>query len=90
MSAYFIANVQITDREKFEAYQKGILHTIKPFGGWILAASPGRMLEGGELKNHNVIIRFPTTEHVQGWWDSPWRIEKINIYIYIYIEIIIY
>ena len=53
MSAYFIANVQITDREKFEAYQKGILHTIKPFGGWILAASPGRMLEGGELKNHN-------------------------------------
>ena len=79
MSAYFIANVQITDREKFEAYQKGILHTIKPFGGWILAASPGRMLEGGELKNHHVIIRFPTTEHVQGWWDSAEYKEIIPI-----------
>ena len=79
MSAYFIANVQITDREKFKEYQDGIVRTIKPFKGWILAAEPGSALEGDLKTNHNVIIRFPTTEHVKGWWDSAEYKEIIPI-----------
>jgi uncharacterized protein (DUF1330 family) len=48
MSEYFVANVQVTDREKFKAYQDGIIKTIKPFKGWILAAEPcARKLELG-------------------------------------------
>ena len=85
MTAYFIANVQVTDREKFRDYQKGILQTIKPFKGWILAADPGTQLEGDLSTNQNVIIRFPTTEHVLGWWNSndykdiiPIRIEHTD------------
>ena len=70
MTAYFIANVQVTDGEKFREYQTSILRTIKPFKGWILAAGPGTRLEGDLSTNQNVIIRFPTTEHVQGWWNS--------------------
>jgi len=70
MSAYFIANVQVTDREKFKAYQDGIIQTIKPFQGWVLAAGPGAAVEGELKTNHNVIIRFPTMEHIRGWWES--------------------
>ncbi len=70
MTAYFIANVQVTDPKKFEAYQKGLLRTIKPFKGWILAADPGTAVEGELNTNHNVIIRFPTLKAVHGWWDS--------------------
>ena len=71
MSAYFIANVRVTDREKFQAYAAGVVKTIKPFKGWILAADPeAAALEGDLTTNHNVIIRFPTTEHVKGWWES--------------------
>ena len=44
------------------------MRTIKPFEGWILAADPGAALEGELTTNQNVIIRFPTTEHVLGWW----------------------
>ncbi len=70
MTAYFIANVQVADRKRFEAYQKGIVSTIKPFKGWILAADPGARLEGDLNTNHNVIIRFPTLDAVRGWWES--------------------
>ena len=70
MSTYFITNVQVTDREKFKAYQEGIIRTIKPFKGWVLAAGPGAAVEGELKTNHNVIIRFPTMEHIRGWWGS--------------------
>ncbi len=70
MSAYVVAHVQVTDRGAFAAYKNGILRTMKPFKGWILAADPGTRLEGELLTNHNVILRFPTTEHVLGWWNS--------------------
>lgn len=70
MTAYFIANVQVTNRDNFREYQKGILRTIKPFGGWILAADAGGALEGELNTNQNVIIRFPTTKHVRNWWNS--------------------
>ena len=70
MPAYVVAHVQVTDREGFATYQKGIMRAIKPFKGWILAADPGTRLEGELHTNHNVILRFPTTEHVLGWWNS--------------------
>ncbi|NQY98776.1 MAG: haloalkane dehalogenase [Henriciella sp.] len=71
MPAYFVVSVNVRDRERFKAYQTGIVKTMKPFGGWILAAGPGERLEGGKpMANHNVIIQFPTTQHCKDWWDS--------------------
>ncbi len=86
MSAYFIANIRVTDREKFQAYAAGVVKTIKPFKGWILAADPeAAALEGDLTTNHNVIIRFPTTAHVKAWWESgeykeiiPIRVENTD------------
>ena len=81
MTAYFVANVQITDHARFREYQKGILQTIKPFNGWILAAHSGKQLEGTLSTNQNVIIRFPTTEHVLDWWNSTQYKEIVPIRI---------
>ena len=70
MTCYFVANVQIRDRDAFSEYQRGVVRTIKPFGGWILAAGPAERADGKEPPNHNVILRFPTREHALGWWSS--------------------
>jgi uncharacterized protein (DUF1330 family) len=70
MSAYLVVHLEVTNWDGFRAYQQGIRSTIKPFGGWVLAASPATMLEGDAFPNQNVIIRFPTQAHVQRWWDS--------------------
>ncbi|MEM9515272.1 MAG: haloalkane dehalogenase [Actinomycetota bacterium] len=71
MPAYFVVSLDVHDRQRFNTYAKGVIRTIKPHGGWILAASPAEQLEGdGEARNHNVIIRFPTTDDAKAWWDS--------------------
>lgn len=70
MTAYFIAHVDVTDRDAFREYERGVLKTIKPFRGQVLAAAPSARLDGAEPKNHNVIIGFPTQAEAQGWWDS--------------------
>ena len=69
MPAYFIAHVDVNDRKAFRAYEKGVLKTIKPFKGRVIAAGPIIQLEGNPAKNHNVIITFPTQEQAQGWYD---------------------
>ena len=79
MACYFVVQVQVNDREKFREYEKGILRTIKPFKGWILAASPATRIEGDEPPNHNVVIRFPTQDHFKGWWESEAYKEIIPI-----------
>lgn len=70
MSAYFIAHVDVRDRRAFREYERGVLRTIKPYGGWVLAAAPGVPAEGTEPRNHNVIIRFPSMAEARAWWES--------------------
>ena len=70
MPAYLIAHVQVQDRDAFRPYERGVLRTIKPFKGWVLAAGPAAPLEGDAPPNHNVVIRFPTMADARGWWES--------------------
>ncbi|MEM1433341.1 MAG: haloalkane dehalogenase [Pseudomonadota bacterium] len=71
MTAYFVVCIEVHDRERFNDYTKAIVATMKPFGGWILAAGPAERLEGDEpAQNHNVIIQFPTTAQCKAWWES--------------------
>ena len=79
MPAFLIAHVPIQDRDAFRPYERGVLRTIKPFNGWVLAAAPAVSLEGGEPPNHNVIIRFPTMADARGWWESDAYREIIPI-----------
>ncbi len=70
MAAFFIAQVEIRNREAFREYERGVLRTIRPYKGWVLAAGPGLHADGATPRNHNVIIRFPSVEQAQAWWDS--------------------
>ena len=70
MTAFFIAHVNVNDRKAFREYERGVLQTIKPFQGRVLAAAPSTRLDGADARNHNVIISFPTEADAQGWWDS--------------------
>ena len=70
MAAVFIAQVETRNREAFREYERGVLRTIRPYKGWVLAAGPGLHADGATPRNHNVIIRFPGVEQAQAWWDS--------------------
>ena len=70
MPAFLVAHLNVRDRDAFREYERGVMRTVKPFKGWVLAASPAVSLEGDEAPNHNVVIRFPTMAAAQDWWDS--------------------
>ena len=70
MSAFFVALVEVKNRDAFKLYARGVIRTIKPYRGWVLAASPADRADGAEPRNHNVIIRFPTMDQAKAWWAS--------------------
>ena len=70
MTSYLVAHLDVRDRDAFREYERGVMRTIKPYKGWVLAAGPGERADGGEPRNHNVIIRFPTLAAARGWWES--------------------
>ena len=79
MAAFLIAHLEVRNADGFRAYQRGILRTIKPHGGWILGAGPAEHLDGDAPPNQNVIIRFPTMEDAQAWWASADYAEIVPI-----------
>ncbi len=71
MPAYFVVSIDVHDESRFSEYKERIVGTMKPFGGWILAAGPAERLEGDEpARSHNVVIQFPSTDACKSWWAS--------------------
>ncbi len=70
MSVYLIAQLNVKDWESFRKYQRGVLSTLKPVGGRILAAAGAKKLEGEEPRELNVILEFPDAAKAQQWYDS--------------------
>jgi uncharacterized protein (DUF1330 family) len=71
MSAYVIAEVEVTDPGKFEEYRKLVPPTIDAFGGRYVVrggAIDGR--EGGWQPKRIVVIEFDDMERATAWHDS--------------------
>lgn len=71
MSAYVIAEVEITDPGRFEEYRRLVPPTIEAFGGRYVVrggAIDGR--EGGWQPKRIVVIEFDDVERAKAWHDS--------------------
>ena len=71
MSAYVIAEVEVTDPGKFEEYRKLVPPTIEAFGGRYVVrggAIDGR--EGSWQPKRIVVIEFDDMERAKAWHDS--------------------
>jgi uncharacterized protein (DUF1330 family) len=72
MSAYLIADVDITDAAAFETYRRDVPATEKRFGGRYLGrGGQTRVLEGDWEPHRLVIIEFPDMASLTAWYDSP-------------------
>jgi uncharacterized protein (DUF1330 family) len=73
MPAYLVAEVIITDREKFVEYRTKVLPTLARHRASLLT-KPGthKMPEGGHWKpDHMVVIKFPDMGALNAWYNSP-------------------
>lgn len=72
MTAYVIADVQVTDPTAYEEYRKGVPATIAAFGGRYLARGGAlEVLEGDWVPRRAVILEFPSLAQLKAWYDSP-------------------
>lgn len=72
MTAYLIAEIDITDAETYKEYQTMVPATVKQYGGRFLARG-GAVVpkEGGWNPVRVIVIEFPSMEVAKAWYDSP-------------------
>lgn len=72
MSAYVIANVEITNPVGCEEYRKRVSATLAAHGGRFVARGGAtEVLEGSWAPKRLVIIEFPSMAALKSWYDSP-------------------
>ena len=71
MSAYVIAEIEVTDPETFEEYRKLVPPTIEAFGGrYVVRGGAIGSLEGGWQPKRMVVVEFDDAERAKAWHDS--------------------
>ena len=71
MTAYLIANYDITNEKGYQSYVASVVPTILGHGGEILVAGPGSEVVEGDPGAITVVLRFPSMEALRGWYGSP-------------------
>jgi len=71
MKAYVIANVAVSDPDRYAEYVKLTPATIEQFGGRFIArGGRAERLEGLTPVNRVVVIEFPSYEQAKAWYAS--------------------
>lgn len=71
MAAYVIANIHVTDAERYEAYKVQAAASIAEHGGRYLArGGKHEVLEGHWSPHRLVILEFGTYEAAIAWYES--------------------
>ena len=71
MTAYLIANYDITNKEGFQPYGAASVRTLKGYGGKLLVAGFGSEAVEGSPRAITTVIEFPSMEALRNWYDSP-------------------
>ena len=72
MTAYVIAEVDITNPEGYKAYAAVVPATIAKYGGrFLVRGGAAEVLEGEWPQRRRVVLEFPSIEAARAWWDSP-------------------
>jgi len=71
MPVYVVALIEIEDREQYGRYEAGFLEIFSKYQGEILAVDESTTaIEGQWPATRSVILRFPSEEEAQRWYNS--------------------
>ena len=80
MAAYLIAQVEVTDPDRFGEYQKLVPKAVEKHGGRYLArGGETAALEGNWDPARVVIVEFPSLEQAKRFYDSPEYQQAIQV-----------
>jgi uncharacterized protein (DUF1330 family) len=70
-SGYVIAQLKVTNREKYKEYVSQVSEVVKKFGGeYLVRNGEYQVVEGEDNFPRIVIIKFPTYEKALEWYNS--------------------
>jgi uncharacterized protein (DUF1330 family) len=70
-AAYLVAQIRVTDRERYERYRAGVPAVIQNYGGRYLVRGPDvEVLEGSNDGRRLVILEFPSRERLRAFYNS--------------------
>lgn len=71
MAGYIIAQIDVTDPDKFKDYSSKVSPTIEAFGGeFVVRGGEMEVLEGDWALPRCVVIKFPSVEQAKAWHES--------------------
>jgi uncharacterized protein (DUF1330 family) len=71
MAAYIVVEVEVRDRERYEAYKRMVPPSLAAYGGrFLVRGGEVETLEGEWSPGRLVIVEFPSAERAKAWWDS--------------------
>ena len=71
MTAYLIADIEVTDPAMFERYREAVPAVIAAHGGrYLVRGGVAREVEGRMKLHRLVILEFPSMAALQGFYDS--------------------
>jgi uncharacterized protein (DUF1330 family) len=71
MTAYFVAQINIFDQDKYNQYLAGYNEIFDKYKGQVIAVDDdATVLEGEWAFKRTVIIKFPTENDLQAWYLS--------------------
>ena len=72
MSAYLIAEVEITDAKAYEEYRQIVPATIAQYGGrYLVRGGAVEPKEGGWMPSRVVVLEFGSMDQARKWYHSP-------------------
>jgi uncharacterized protein (DUF1330 family) len=72
MSAYVIAEIEITDPAAYEDYRKQVPGVIAKYGGkYVVRGGKVEALEGGWSPKRIAVVEFPSMEQALKFYRSP-------------------
>tara|TARA_B100002003_G_scaffold188930_1_gene177650 strand:+ start:423 stop:716 length:294 start_codon:yes stop_codon:yes gene_type:complete len=72
MTAYVIGNITVKDPDKWEEYRSLVPETLVPWDGeLVLRGTQAKVLSGQYRHTDTVVIRFPDSDSVANWHNSP-------------------
>lgn len=71
MAGYLIADIEVTDQEKYDEYRKVVPETIAKYGGeFLIRGGVGENLEGDWNPKRIVVLKFESLDRAKEWYNS--------------------
>lgn len=72
MAAYLIVDLEVLDPVAYEDYRRDVPAIIAAHGGrYLVRGGAARLLEGDRQPQRQVVLEFPTMDHLQAFYDDP-------------------